>query len=178
MNPALDHYRRLRDRIDRRSGRLVDMHCKHITCKAGCSDCCTDFSVFPVEYHAILDDLRGAGIRELPDGGDAACAFLRDGLCTLYRFRPLICRTHGLPVAFLTDDDGAAQMAVSFCPKNFGDAAPADLEFGPQNTLDLDDLNQELSEINERFTADAGASPSARPRRIPLRQLKADLASS
>src|SRR3954471_24577062 len=98
MSHAIERYRALRDRVDRAGGRLVDMHCKHLACRPGCHDCCTDLTVSPVEYAAILNDLRRAVVTAdaLPFDSEAACAFLKDGLCMLYRFRPLICRTHGL----------------------------------------------------------------------------------
>src|SRR5437764_8097636 len=125
MSDAVDQYRALRDRIDRAAGRLVDMHCKHLACRPGCHDCCTDLTVSPVEYASILNDLRAAGVTAdtLPFDPAAACAFLSDGLCMLYRLRPLICRTHGLPIAFLNEQEDGPDgsdgpvMSVSFCPK-------------------------------------------------------------
>ena len=180
MSSAIDQYRALRDRIDRAAGRLGDMHCKHLACRPGCHDCCTDLTVSAVEYAAILNDLRQAGITAdaLPFDPAAACAFLKDGLCMLYRLRPLICRTHGLPVAFLNEPEDAPdgpEMSVSFCPKNFTDVVPEDLAFGPQSTLDLDELNAELAEIGMRFVDEIGAGASPASRRVPLRQLRADL---
>lgn len=182
MNEASERdkagYRALRERVDAASGRLVDMHCKHIACAPGCHDCCTDLTVSPVEYAAILDDLRAAGVTaaELPFDPDAACPFLHGGLCGLYRFRPLICRTHGLPIAFVNDEEAPPQVNVSFCPKNFTAAEPEDLDFGPENTLDLDEINAELAEINAG-AAGASRGHSGMFRRVPLRQLREDLRS-
>lgn len=180
MSDAIDQYRVLRDRVDRAAGRLVDMHCKHLACRPGCHDCCTDLTVSAVEYAAILNDLRQAGVTAdaLPFDAAAACAFLKDGLCMLYRLRPLICRTHGLPIAFLNDGDDAPdgpEMSVSFCPKNFTAAVPEDLAFGPESTLDLDELNADLAAISLRFVDEVGVGAAPVPKRIPLRQLRADL---
>lgn len=182
--------------MDGRSGRLVDIHCKHIACRPGCHDCCTDITVSPVEYHAILGEMREAGVTDLPFDPDAACPYLRGGLCGLYRFRPLICRTHGLPIAFLDESDAGEdredadaaeagpRMSVSFCPKNFTEASDEDLAFGRANTLDLDTLNLELAEINQHFiehfnerarTQPPDTDREPLPRRIPLRQLRDDL---
>ena len=185
MPDAVTQYRDLRARIDAASGRLVDLHCKHLACGPGCHDCCTDFTVSAVEYRAILEDLRSQGVtaeRLGPAVGGAGCAFLTgDGLCGLYRFRPLICRTHGLPVAFEADDEAdptaPPAKSVSFCPKNFTQAEGEDLDFGPENTLDLDDLNVELAAINAEFqrgTTGPG-EPPALYRRVPLRQLRDEL---
>lgn len=170
MPDPLDDYRRLRARTDSDSGALTDLHCTHLACKPGCHDCCQDLTVWPVEYHAILDEMRAAGLTDVTLDPDAACPFLAPGgLCGIYRFRPLICRTHGLPIAF-TDPD-TDRVSVSFCPKNFIDADPDDLDFGPENTLDLDALNQQLATLNDAFVH---AHPQPH-RRIPLRQLKPDL---
>lgn len=178
MGVALQQYRELRDRTDLSGGVLADMHCKHLACRPGCHDCCTDITVSPVEYHAILGDLRAAGVdaQSLPFDPDAACAFLSGGLCMLYRVRPLICRTHGLPIAFVNDEEDPPQVSVSFCPKNFVEAGPEDLDFGPENTLDVDALNVELAEINWRFAEEAGALDSEPDGRIPLSRLRDDLA--
>jgi hypothetical protein len=61
MGEATDQYRRVRHRTDGRGGRLTELHCAHLACRPGCHDCCTDFGVRPVEYAAILEDLRAAG---------------------------------------------------------------------------------------------------------------------
>jgi hypothetical protein len=188
VSDATNQFRQLRDRTDRRAGRLGEMHCAHLACRPGCHDCCTDITVSPVEYAAILGDLCASGVTldDLPPvEPGAACAFLNDGLCGLYRVRPLICRTHGLPIAFGNDDASPPETSVSFCPKNFTAAGPADLDFGPDNTLDLDALNGELAEINVRFRReqagpdvlppDVNERARLGPRRIPLRQLRLDL---
>lgn len=177
MSEAVDEYRALRARIDAAAGGLAEIHCKHITCHAGCAECCTDLSVSAVEYTGILADLRAAGVRDLPFDPDAPCAFLKDSLCMLYRVRPMICRTHGLPVAFVDDEaEEPGGVNVSFCPKNFTAADPEDLDFGPENTLDLDGLNVTLAQINERFIRESAARGEATPpRRVPLRQLRADM---
>ena len=183
MAVALRQYRELRDRVDRAGGRLVDMHCKHIACRPGCHDCCTDLAVSAAEYRAILEDLRAAGVTadSLPFDPNAACAFLSGGLCTLYRFRPIICRTHGLPIAFTSDSDDDdepwPEVSVSFCPKNFIEADPQALDFGPDNTLDLDALNAELAEINRRHAEEVGGAGVRADRRMPLSRLRDDLAA-
>ena len=102
-------------------------------------------------------------------------------LCGIYPVRPLVCRTHGLPVAFRDggggddeDDDGPPPgVSVSFCPKNFTAAGPADLDFGAENTLDLDALNAALTEANLRYLREQPGGPCVRrPTRVPLKQLR------
>jgi len=175
MNSALEKYRQLRQQTDARVAALNELHEEYLTCRAGCYECCVDLSVFPVEYYAILEDLRRNGLTKLTFDEHQECGFLREGLCALYPYRPLICRTHGLPIAFL-DGDFAEEISVSFCPKNFADEDPQWLEFGPENTLDLEALNAELFSINLAYLQehlDNGWEPT---NRIPLKQLLDDLA--
>ena len=152
MDNALKQYRELRERVDRMAGELEATHKNQMVCAPGCCDCCTNLTVFSVEFEAIRQDLQQAGVTELPFDADASCGFLRDGLCSIYAFRPIICRTHGLPLVFLNEDLGEPEYNVTFCPKNFSDADA--VEFGPDNTLDLDALNAELAEIQGAYAAE------------------------
>ena len=171
MSDPTDNYLALREAVDRRIAELMDLHAGQLACHPRCCDCCVDFTVFPVEYAAILAQLEAAGVRLRLDEA-ATCVFLQDGLCSLYEARPIICRTHGLPIAYLDDASGA--MTVSFCPKNFRQADPDDLDFGPENTLDLEWLNGELFAINLAYIA--ACRPDLTPTsRVPLRQLAEDL---
>jgi Fe-S-cluster containining protein len=170
---AVGNYRELRKRVTAQAGGLEQLHCAHLACRPGCHECCTNLTVFPVEFHAILEDLSAMGMRELPLDHEAGCDFLDRGLCRIYALRPMICRTHGLPVAFLNEDDETPAMSVSFCPKNFTQGEQ--VEFGPENTLDLDELNMELYAINRAFLEghpELGLGPSDR---IPLSRLAEEL---
>ncbi len=147
---ATDTYRELRESVGQEAGALEQLHCVHLACKPGCHDCCTNLSVFPVEFHAILEDLQASGVKGLSFDPSAKCGFLDgEGLCKIYRFRPMICRTHGLPIAFLNSDADEPEMSVSFCPLNFLDAD--EISFGPDSTINIDDLNYRLYEANVQF---------------------------
>jgi len=122
-----------------------------------------------VEFDAILAALRNKKAVLPPPDPSAACAFLQNGLCAIYEHRPMICRTHGLPIAFTDHDD--ATKNVDFCPKNFTSVPPRQLKFDETNTLDLDDLNFKLYEIN----ADHVEAQDMNPVRIPLRRLHEEL---
>lgn len=169
---GVDQYRELRRETDTRTGALETLHCQHLTCKPGCHQCCVNLTVFPVEFHAILEDLcKLVPLPVLQGNPQASCAFLKQGLCSIYACRPMICRTHGLPVAFLNMDGEAPEMNVSFCPLNFVDADEDELSFGPDNSLDIDDLNMKLYEVNLQFLQEhpeLGYGPSDR---IDLREL-------
>lgn len=150
MANALGRYRKLRDQLDRAVAGLETAHAGKLVCVPGCCSCCTNLSVFSVEFEAIQQDLKLAGITELAFDADASCGFLKNGLCSIYDFRPIICRTHGLPLVFLNEDLDTPEYNVTFCPKNF--SATDDVEFGSENTLDLDELNAELALIQQRYT--------------------------
>lgn len=174
MSNAIAQYRLLRQEVDSRVGALTRMHGPNIVCAPGCCECCHDITVFPVEYHAILDQLRREGRRTLELQANSSCALLKDGLCTIYAQRPLICRTHGLPAAVCAAEDDD-ERRVMFCGKNFAGIPGQELCFGPDNTLDLEEMNRQLAHINLRFAAERGMSADAAGRRIPLAQLAHDL---
>jgi Fe-S-cluster containining protein len=148
MNELTQHYRRLRDQVDQLVGRLETIHRDAIQCKQGCTHCCVNLTVWPVEFFAIAEDLGAAGIKPVFDP-TAACGFLKDGLCQIYAFRPIICRTHGLPLVYLDDEQDEPAYGVTFCEKNFQEAD--DSAFGPDNTLDMDAVNQALAHLQAAF---------------------------
>lgn len=175
MSTATDSYRNFRRRTAQACQQLEHLHACHLVCKAGCHDCCVNLTVFPVEYYAILEDLRSAAIKELTLDDQATCAFLKTGLCQIYDLRPTICRTHGLPVAFVNDDPDDPAMNVSFCPLNFTQAKDEDLAFGPESTLELDSLNMELYELNLAFLDERPELKLDPSDRIPLKRLADEL---
>jgi uncharacterized protein len=172
-NSCVAEYLRLREQIDRQVAGLIATHGDHITCTPGCCECCVNFTVFSVEFEAILQGLQADAARVAFDAS-ASCGFLRDGRCTIYAQRPIICRTHGLPIAFFDEQTGGH--SVSFCPRNFTDAELDDYAFGPENTLDLDALNERLSRLNARFVRELGDTSLRETGRVDLRRLADGLA--
>jgi Fe-S-cluster containining protein len=98
-----------------------------ITGHAGCSDCCRRFTVTGLEAEVIregLDALPAARRDELAKRADDAttdvCPALdADGRCAIYAHRPVICRTHGLPIRFTEQRAGRSLPMLDACPKNF-----------------------------------------------------------
>jgi len=168
---AVEEYRLLRTQADQISARLLEIHGREIVCRAGCTDCCQNLTVWPVEFYTVLEDLRAAGYSHLVFDESASCGFLKDGLCQIYPFRPLICRTHGLPIAFETETAEKPEIAVSFCPKNFQNWEQKGLTFGPDNTLQIDRLNEQLSQIHLRFLEESGDKSLTVNSRIELKRL-------
>lgn len=153
MNAAakkqIDLYYALRLEIDELSNKLSAEHHKHLECKKGCDQCCLNLNILPVEYYAILNELTPDGIPEIETITDREdpCTFLKDHACSLYPSRPVICRTHGLPMLFLNDDGD--DMELAYCELNFTNAE--DVEFTDENTYPEDTFMSKLYQINREF---------------------------
>lgn len=86
---------------------------EYICCEAGCSECCEkgDYPVTEEELTVLMlaySKLENSqkirvqnNIKSMEKGG--ACPFLLDKLCSVYPYRPMICRIHGL--AYLTKNN-------------------------------------------------------------------------
>ena len=87
--------------------------------------------------------IRERARRSSPDG---PCPLLEESRCLLYTARPIICRTHGLPLIMTQD----GERTVDFCPLNF-----QGLDTLPGNAvIDLDRLNTTLAAVNALFVAE------------------------
>jgi Fe-S-cluster containining protein len=170
MKP-IQRYFELLNRIDTQTKRLTALHGKALVCRPGCTSCCRNLSVFPVEFHAIRHAMARAGTdpKTVPFDTSASCGFLNEGLCRIYPFRPIICRTHGLPILFLDDSSGEYAWEVSFCELNF--TGRGDIEFTDDMLLDIEEINTELSRINRDFIALKEQEKEHPPQRIPLKAL-------
>jgi Fe-S-cluster containining protein len=124
-----------------------------------------------VEFHAIRLAMARAGVVIGPEAFDpsATCGFLDGDLCRIYPFRPIICRTHGLPIVFLDDASGELAWEVSFCELNFRGQGP--LEFTEDGLLNIEDINGELSRTNLAFQAQKSPEKKNDLARIPLQAL-------
>jgi hypothetical protein len=145
-------------------------------CRAGCDACCHQrFGVFEVEAAPIREALADLAVRtpvlrdrirrQADDPAHAdRCALLVDGACAVYDARPLICRSHGLPIAVADPEP-----RVDHCPLNFTAGAPP-----PASVLRLDAVNQPLAVLatlwqQARFPGDPPWDHS--PSRIALADL-------
>jgi len=150
MSP-LDTYLQLRGKVDSLCRQIENAHPEAISCQAGCDSCCQALTLFPVEAYALARAiaLQPEAIREkLYARGretheDGRCPLLEQGRCLLYDDRPIICRTHGLPI-LLREPEGTR---VDFCPLNF---VGYDSLSG-SSLIDLERLNQLLAAINHDF---------------------------
>lgn len=90
----------------------------------------------------------------------AFCPLLSEAQCMLYEARPIICRTHGLPLVVTEGDE----KRVDVCPLNC-----RNLEKLPgEAVLDLERINTLLVSVNVLYLKEFGLKL---PERIPLEAL-------
>lgn len=171
MNKAIEEYRRLRDDVDRKAAELMEVHRERLCCRALCSDCCVNLTVWPVEFFSIVEELKATKWPRPVWDEAASCGLLKDGLCQIYPYRPIICRTHGLPLVYLHDEDRPDEYAISFCEKNFVGVDIETFVFTPDNTLHLDEMNERLARINLGYLEEGAGAGFENRRRIELREI-------
>jgi hypothetical protein len=133
-------------------------------CRPGCGGCCQLQTVCGLEAAVLL--ASGAGNASAPcKVGDEECCLLRDGLCRFYRYRPLICRTHGLPLASAELTGGE----VDCCPLNLPALAGGE-ELEEDLVLDLDLVTENLLRLNLALFLLLGR-PEMAEMRFPLTSL-------
>lgn len=147
FNTCLLNYRRLVVNVDRTLDRIQRKYGHYIACHKGCGCGCRDLSIFPVEALALanaLQTLPEAVIAKLQRRAASTafwdCPLLEDRVCSLYAFRPLICRTHGFPLRTIYK----GQPSIGYCRHNFKEMAviPDDA------VVDLSPINDMLRNIN------------------------------
>ncbi len=169
MENILDNYRQLLARVDGLCAGIQDALQEQITCSEGCSDCCASITVFPVEAAALKQALadqtkeQQTAIRDhvTEHAGGERCPLLRDRRCLLYRARPIICRTHGLPILFT---EGDAQR-LDCCPLNLSSRE----SLSGSSIIDLDRLNSVLVAVNALYLRQIEAPPDF-PQRLTIAQ--------
>jgi Fe-S-cluster containining protein len=173
----------LRRRVDDHFDAAVQRSPTAFACAAGCSACChTRIGVFPIEAAPIERALARLAIenpalrarvrRQADDPAHAdRCALLVDDRCAVYSERPLICRSHGLPITAPTETaptEAPAPQRIDHCPLNFVDQPPP-----RASILRLDAVNQPLAVLATLWSAPPGPARSPGP---GTRILLADLA--
>lgn len=169
MTDPLANYRSLLAKVDDLCRGIEDRLGEAITCHAGCSSCCLAISVFPVEAVAMIeaaDRLPAEQLRQLKahlaawSPEDERCPLLAGEQCLLYEARPIICRTHGLPILLQEGEE----RRIDVCPLNCQgiDHLPGEA------VVDLERLNTLLAAVNALYLREFGIRL---PERIPISQL-------
>lgn len=123
-------WRQVAQRADAFFEQVAASHGEHLRCVPGCVDCCQqDLQVLLAEAVAVLLALDRLPRGTLPavapgDAGGACVMLLQDGRCAVYDHRPLICRTHGLPIQYGELGGADDEVNISCCALNFTSADP------------------------------------------------------
>jgi len=149
-NEDLGNYQALVNKVDELCAAVSREFAEQILCRAGCSGCCRELTLFPVEAAALLAALSclppetaAAIAASAAAGSSDSCPLLAGGLCLVYADRPIICRTHGLPLLLTV----AGENRVDFCPENFRGVK----SLPGQAIINLELLNHALVAINALF---------------------------
>ena len=130
MAPHRAPYAALVAKVDAFVERVTARHAAELACRPGCASCChTRLSVAAVEADAIAAwaDGQPAAVRAAIAAGarraaPERCAALDDDdRCRIYPARPLVCRSHGVPIRL--HERGLP--VVTACHLNFTARGPA-----------------------------------------------------
>ena len=113
--------------LDKRLESYFQAHSAYVQCKAGCSACCEkgDYPLSQIELEYVmqgfveLDNEQKrqvqANVKSMTKGG--ICPFLINNICSIYAYRPIVCRVHGL--AYLCKDKTVKLPYCATCGKNY-----------------------------------------------------------
>jgi Fe-S-cluster containining protein len=179
-----ERYRELTAKVDAFFTRVRTRHATDMRCGSGCDSCCrTRLTITGVEAQALRahvtampDDERArlAEVARRPyDPADMRCAALEDdGRCLVYDGRPIVCRSHGVPVRVYGEANGRRFPIIDSCPLNF---ATGPERADPDCILDQETLSATLIAIDAE---DADARGRERGQRVPLAELLVELTES
>ena len=162
MEESLRLYRQLITEVEAAMAPLLERHRNILRCAPGCAACCQALSLLPIEAYLVyraflaLPAARQEQLRLAGDRASTTCPLLADQRCTIYEARPLICRTHGLAIAYV--DPEHETIEVSACPLNFSE----DFSFGHDDLLFLDPFNARLATLNQQAARALGLAAATR----------------
>ncbi len=161
-------YKTFRNDVDQLSNKLEKQHNKHMKCKAGCDLCCMDYSIFPIEFFSIVEALKASENKPNfnPSKDESSCIFLNNHKCEIYDERPIICRTHGLPLLYMNEENG---WELSACELNFTEFELDD--FSEENTFPQDKFNSKLFLLNKEFIVKNKLTDYSEFDLIPIKEL-------
>lgn len=148
LSTLLDRYHALCQYCDDLFERAVQAYPTQIQCAKGCAECCLLETVVPLEAAVIAAYLQAMpALRERLSLTDQPqnphCVFLSNQVCLIYPVRPIICRTHGLPIRY-PEHEG-----IDVCPLNFNNDTLTELE--EEFVLDADVITTNLLRLNLAF---------------------------
>ena len=148
---ALEELALFRAEVDTRTSELAARHKERLQCKRGCSGCCLDeITVFEVEAQVLRDKYPDLLLSGTPRAA-GACAFLdAEGGCRVYADRPYVCRTHGLPMAWVEERGEEFVELRDICPLN-EQGQPIE-ELAPDETWRIGPHEERLRAIQKLYS--------------------------
>ena len=118
----------LTTKVDAFFARVEERHGRDMQCATGCSDCChVRLTVTAVEAAAIRSEIdswpaarRSALVANAAASADRCAALEPGGRCLIYAARPVVCRSHGVPIRM---HEGSLPVVQS-CFRNFTELTP------------------------------------------------------
>ena len=165
MITVFERYATLTAYCDQWFANVVGEYQAQMQCAKGCASCCRLETVVPLEAVLIAIYVDTLPIqRSVRDELSAdECVFLTpDAACAIYPVRPLICRTHGLPIQYPDREERDA------CPLNFLDVSLE--QIAPQDVLSIEPVTVNLLRLNLALCMIAGDADAA-GERIHLRDI-------
>ncbi|GAK58450.1 hypothetical protein U27_05424 [Candidatus Vecturithrix granuli] len=174
LSMLLDRYHALCQYCDDLFQRTVQTYRSQIQCAKGCVECCLLETVVPLEASVIAAYLQSTpairGQLCLSDQQqDSYCVFLNNQVCLIYPVRPIICRTHGLPIRY-SEHEG-----IDVCPLNFNNDDLTEIE--EEFVLDADVITTNLLRLNLAFCLLTATAETA-GERVSLQSLMTNLSKN
>lgn len=166
---------KLHEKVDSFFAVVARRQHRAMVCQAGCSSCCHRMpGVFPVEAWFAAETLRSMPLEQAKKVVQvltpyknkvevSPCALLdKRGRCQLYTARPIICRSHGLPIQV----PGQNVKDFDSCPLNFSTPGLR-AQVDATDVLDVERLNEILTVVDGLFHQSC-KHPHELPVRMPL----------
>jgi uncharacterized protein len=169
LRAVLRQYRKLQTYCDTWFKAIVKKYPRDFVCKKGCGECCVLNGVCMLEAYSMTRAIKKTPLKKIKPNrkpSNGICVFLHDEFCSVYAYRPIICRTHGLPIksAFIQSN------YLDCCPKNSARGLSARL--APEDVFPLDVVNENLMRLNLAFCL-LWSDPQLADKRLTMRDIRA-----
>lgn len=148
IEDVLDNYQELCRFCDSTWMNIQERYPNELQCRKGCCGCCELESVSALETYIIRQYLDRQSVKTAESSSFSTidkCPLLSHELCAIYAVRPLICRTHGLPIRSMNFTDGT----IDCCPLNFPYGELQNID--RNGVLDVDMITDNLMRLNLAF---------------------------
>jgi Fe-S-cluster containining protein len=164
MKDALTLYKELLNTIDTHFEKVLQLQKDDIHCSKGCTSCCiSELTVCSIEAHYMKMAVPHKTLNA-SNANESSCIFLTDSECSIYEYRPIVCRTQGLPLLYEGEKDNQ-EKELSVCEKNFH----ANIISG--TILDMEKINTALIMINKIFETEQKQSINSLGQRFTFKEI-------